>query len=192
MTQGEVKALVGLLAFIAGTLLGGVVNALVGRYAAFKESKGVALAIRAEIEALVRLATYRNYIALTDAIIVRLNDPTHVIDISDVFSVRVEEDYFSVFHALSPKLGLLGPLASSVVLAYAATKSLLDDLHSLRDMAQPVVEGQRTVSAEQARAYLLQVTVAINQLLRETVTIGTNTANALGAFAERRWLYVFK
>jgi hypothetical protein len=71
MTQGEVKALVGLLAFIAGTLLGGVVNALVGRYAAFKESKGVALAIRAEIEALVRLATYRNYIALTDAIIVR-------------------------------------------------------------------------------------------------------------------------
>ena len=79
-----------------------------------------------------------------------------------------------------------------MVLAYAATKSLLDDLHSLRDMAQPVVEGRRTVSAEQARAYLLQVTVAINQLLRETVTIGTNTANALRAFAERRWLYVFK
>lgn len=187
-----VQTLIGLLVFIAGVLLGGVVNGLVGRYAVFKESKGVALAIRAEIEALVRLATYRNYVGLTDAIIVRLKDSTHVLDVLDVFFIQITQDYFSVFHALSPKIGLLGPLSSNVVLVYAGAKSLFEDILMLREQSQPVIEGRQTVAAEQAREYLLQKTVSINQLLKETVTIGTNTANALGAFAERRWLYVFK
>jgi hypothetical protein len=51
----------GALVFIAGALLGGVVSAAVQRYAAFKESKGVALALRAEIQALLTVARYRNY-----------------------------------------------------------------------------------------------------------------------------------
>jgi hypothetical protein len=61
------------LSLIVGLLLGGVVNAAVQRYAAFKESKGVALALRAEIQALVKVATFRNYIGITDTMIARLS-----------------------------------------------------------------------------------------------------------------------
>jgi hypothetical protein len=31
---------------------------------------------------------------------------------------RVTQDYFTVFHALCPKIGLLGPLSGQVVLLY--------------------------------------------------------------------------
>ena len=44
--------LASVLIFIAGALLGGAVNALVERYAVFKESKGVALAVQAEMNAV--------------------------------------------------------------------------------------------------------------------------------------------
>jgi len=186
-----IAILFGLFTFIAGALFGGIVNGLVGRYAAFKESKGVALAIRAEIEALIRLATFRDYIGITDAIVVRLNDPSHRLDPNDVFSIRLTQDYFSVFNALSPKLGLLGPLASQVVLAYAGTKSLFEDIAALREQSQPVLEGRQNLTVDQARAYLLLMTRSINRLLKETIKIGTETAQVLGNFAERRWLRIF-
>jgi hypothetical protein len=180
------------LVFIAGLLLGGVVNAAVQRYAAFKESKAVALALRAEIQALLRLATYRDYVALTDAMIVRLRDLSHVLNASDFALIRITQDYFSVFHALSPKIGLLGPLGENVVLAYSATKALFEDFATLYEEGRPYLEGTKTAAAEEIRAYLLEVSTRINQLLRVVVNRGTNTRDALGAYANRRWLRVFK
>lgn len=186
-----VPMLFGLITFVAGALFGGIVNCLTARYAAFKESKGVALAIRAEMEALVGLANFRGYVGLTDAIIIRLGDASHQLDLNDVFSINITQDYFSVFSALSPKLGLLGPLATDVVLVYAGTKSLFEDINALRERSRPVLEGREKVTIEQARAYLLFVTISINQLLKETIQMGTKTIAALADFAERRWLKIF-
>ena len=187
-----ISLLFGLITFLVGTLLGGVVNMLAGQYAVFKESKGVALAIRAELQSLVKLAALRNYAAVSDAIIKRLGDPSHTPEQSDVFSMHITQDYFSVFHALSPRLGLLGPLASNVVFTYAATKALVEDVRSLREQAVPCVEGRSTVTAEQVRALLLERTCSLNQLIKETMRIGVDTVNVLAAFAERRWLGTFK
>ena len=186
------QALFGVLVFIAGALLGGAVNALVQRYAVFKESKGVALALQAEMSAVLRLVAFRNYIAGTDAILVRLRDPTHVVDLGDLFLVRAEEDYFSVFHAVAPKIGLLGPLGGDVVLVYAAAKSLLEDIKFLRDEGQAFLEGRRTVTPDQVRAFLLQQTTPVNGLLREAVNLATQAVANLGTFANKRWFRLFK
>ncbi len=187
-----IALLFGLVTFLAGTLLGGVVNMLAGQYAVFKESKGVALAVRAELESLVKLAILRNYAAVTDTIIKKLSDPSHTPEVFDIFSMHITQDYFTVFHALSPKLGLLGSLASNVVFTYAGTKALVEDVRSLREQALPFVEGRSTVTAEQVRTLLLERTCSLNQLIKETLRIGVDTVNALAAFAERRWLCTFK
>lgn len=188
------SVLIGVLAFIAGTLLGGVVNALVKQYAVFKESKGVALALKAELNALLNLVRFRKYIANTDAIIVRLQDPTHVLDKADVFFVRIAQDYFSVFHAVTPKIGLLGPLGSDIVLVYAAAKSLVEDMVYLTEETQAYLEGRRPTPADQdpLRPFLLQQTGQINALLKEAVRIAAKATEDLGAFAEKRWLRIFK
>jgi hypothetical protein len=182
----------GLLVFVAGALIGGVVHALVERYAVFKESKGVAMALRAEINAFLGLVTFRDYVAITDRMIVRLRDRTHVVDLADVFLIRIAQDYFSVFHALSPKIGLLGPLGRDVVLTYAAAKALLEDIALVREESQAVIEGRKNPTPDQIRASLLEATTQINRLLREAMAIATNTSAALEAFADRRWLCIFK
>ena len=180
------------LVFITGTLLGGAVNALVERYSVFKEAKGVALALQAEMNAVLRMAALRQYGAGSDAILVRLRDPTHVVGIEDLFWVRGEEDYFSVFHAVAPKIGLLGPLGGDVVLVYAAAKSILEDLRFLRDEGQAFLEGRRNVTPEQVRAFLLQQMTEINALLTGAVKLATEAAADLGTFANRRWLGLIK
>jgi hypothetical protein len=60
-----------------------------------------------------------------------------------------------VFHALSPKVGLLGALAADVVITYAATKSLFEDIGRLREAAKPVLEGIRPVQPAHDMAFLL-------------------------------------
>ena len=184
--------LASVLIFIAGALLGGAVNALVERYAVFKESKGVALAVQAEMNAVLRLVEFRQYLPGMDAIIVRLRDPTHVVDLSDLFLIRAEEDYFSVFHAVAPKIGLLAPFSGDVVLVYAAAKSLLEDMKFLRDEGQSYLEGRRQhVPPDQIRAFLLYQTTQINGLLRQAVTLATQSVANLNAFANKRWFWVF-
>ena len=56
------KVLLALLSAAVGALLGGVVSALVARYASFKESQAVAAALRAEIEVLLTVIERRDHI----------------------------------------------------------------------------------------------------------------------------------
>jgi hypothetical protein len=188
--------LTAIVVFIAGALVGGSVNALVERYAVFKESKGIALAIQAEMDGLVTLATYRKYVTLIDAMIVRLQNPSHVLSEQDVFFIQITQDYFSVFHALSPKIGLLGALARDVVLAYSATKSLFEDIARLREEAKPVLDAiaqlrvgmEPPLRPEYHRTFLLEMTTSISTTLKESLGLAVKTSVKLGAFANRRWL----
>jgi hypothetical protein len=113
-------------------------------------------------------------------------------DLGDLFLIRAEEDYFSVFHALAPKIGLLGPLGSEVVLVYAAPKSLLEDMKYLRDEGQAYPEGRKNAIPDQVRGFLLQQTAQINGLSRETTNLAVQAVAGLGAFAQKRWFKVFK
>lgn len=177
------------LTFIAGAIVGGVVDAAFRRYEVFREAQGVASAIRAEIDALVRLARFRQYVELSEGIIARLQEESYVPREHDVFAIQITQDYFSVFNALSPKIGLLGgSLASSVVLAYASTKSWFEDIAQLRERTLPFLDGSKTIPANEARTFLLSATRQINGLLKEALEIAVSTSAALESFAARRWL----
>jgi hypothetical protein len=103
--------IVALVSVGVGALLGGVVRAAVDRYAVFVESKGMAVALRAEIEAILQIVEARQYLSLVTRRIERLQNPTYTPTLDDVFNIRVSQEYFVVFHALCPKIGLLGPLS---------------------------------------------------------------------------------
>jgi hypothetical protein len=52
----------------------------------------------------------------------------------------VRQDYMEVFHACSPKIGLLGELSEGVVLLYAMVKALLDEIAQLSEFKQVLIE----------------------------------------------------
>jgi hypothetical protein len=95
--------------------------------------------------------------------IARLSDPTHELNPSDFVTMRITQDYFSVFHALSPKIGLLGPLGEKIVLAYSATKALFEDIATLREEIRPYIEGTKSALPDEIQAYLLRATTGVNQ-----------------------------
>ncbi len=132
------KLWISLLSVAGGALLGGVINALIGRYAAFKESQGVAGALSAEIGSLLELVKVRQYTPQLDQIIGRLSVSTYAPTADDIFRARIQHDYFTVFNATCSRIGTLGPLAPQVVNFYAVGKSFLEDVAELGELCARV------------------------------------------------------
>jgi hypothetical protein len=129
---------------IVGILLGGFVEAVVSEYRAYKESRGIALALAAELRALRQLVTWRQYLALLDERITNLQDLNHVIQIDDIFSIRVTQKYFNVFDSVSAKIGILDELSTRVVETYALIKAMLEDLDQLNALHQAAINKVAT------------------------------------------------
>jgi hypothetical protein len=126
--------------FVSGTFFGGLVQARVSEYGRFKEARGIAKALWAEISSIRRLVESRDYVRGLDLMMGRISDPSHEILPEDVFSVMVRQDYMEVFHACAPKIGLLGGLSEGVVLLYAMVKAVLEDMALLSDFKQSLIE----------------------------------------------------
>jgi hypothetical protein len=181
-------ALSALMGLIAGAVIGGIVNVVVRSYERFKESQGMALALKSEIEALVKLATFRQYVPLLDAMIARLNDPQHQPVIDDMFAVRITQDYFSTFHSLSEKIGLLGPLAADVTLAYSAMKSLFEDIAQSYELFERWLDGRPLPATPlNVRERLLSLNGSIRNLMVSCMNQGTLVGAALQARADQRF-----
>jgi len=179
----SVTPVVALLSVGVGVLLGGVVRAVVDRYATFVESKRMAVALRAEVEAILQIVQARQYLSLVATLIDRLQNPTYTPTLDDVLSIRVGQDYFAVFHALCPKIGLLGPLSGEVVLLYAVGKSLLEDIHTLREIYERARSGQGNLDRDE----LLARSQSAASLFRVISDLGPQVVAILAAYAARRW-----
>jgi|SRR5437879_4850090 len=68
--------LTALVSVAIGALLGGGVNALVGRYASFKESQALAAALRAELEVLLDVVEGRDHVGGLERTIIYLSSMT--------------------------------------------------------------------------------------------------------------------
>lgn len=119
--------LTALLLVSVGAFLGGAVQTAVSRYAAFKESKGIAKALKAEIGSLLSLIEEREYVNILDQIIGRLQNPAYAPDPEETFSVPVTQDYFGVFSALTSKIGLLADLSARLREVAPAYLAALDE-----------------------------------------------------------------
>jgi hypothetical protein len=138
MDNGSVSVV--LISVAVGALLAGAVQAFIARYAAHKEAQGIAGSVRAEINALVEIAEARRYISLLDQIVDRLHT-TGRASVLDYFSPRIAEDYFHVFKAVAPKIGMLKEAAGPSVKAYTLAQSFMEDVRTLDENRRRVENG---------------------------------------------------
>lgn len=126
-----------LLSVAVGALLGGVVNATVGRYASFKETQALAASIRAELESMLALVKLRRHVENLEQTITYLTGLTRPPGPSDFYDTGdASQDAYPVFHANCGKIGLLGDAAESVVSAYTRLKAVGGDLAQIRERHQ--------------------------------------------------------
>ncbi|MFO0747064.1 MAG: hypothetical protein U1F43_15580 [Myxococcota bacterium] len=182
------EAIVGLVSLTAGALLGGVVKVVFDRYTAFTESKGVATALRAEIDGLLRLMETRGYGPRIAQIIADASRPDHVVTADDILSVRTTQDYFVVFRSVMSKVGLLDDLGARVIYFYSLARAIVEDVGELREYRQAILDKRLAPTP----AEVVRWHTEMGQLLARTLEDGARLIPDLEAFTHRRFLGVFK
>jgi hypothetical protein len=110
---------------IAGAIVGGVWQIAFASYTSFYEGVGIAIAVKAEIDSLLAIVEMREDLP-------ELNQDATVLETLEgpatrqhIYYARVEQDYFGVFHAIRPKIGLLGDASGTTIQTYVFAKSFL-------------------------------------------------------------------
>jgi hypothetical protein len=178
--------LVAILSAIGGALLGGVTTALTARYAAFKESKGIAEALCADLTALLQVVDQRRYVDAIQGSITRLGDPHHTPTHTDAVSIRIGEDYFTVFNATVAKIGTLPTLSARIVKTYTLAKSLIEDVKELREIQKGAFKNEHELSRDGLLAMTREM-LEMFLLVRHEADV---TIKALKEYSSRRWLRI--
>ena len=167
-----------------GIILGGLVQIAVSRHAAFQESKGIAAALRAEIESIIRLIEHRKYVDSLKDVIKSLENPAHEVTPSDIFTFRVSENPYGIFDALCHKIGLLGDVSGPVVSFYVLAKSLVVGISDLWEIREKALAGDLPLT----HGELLDFTKQMAGIFEEVALSGHRAASNLAAYERRRWL----
>lgn len=170
---------------LVGALLGGVINAAVRRYATYKESKAIALAIQGEISAIIEIVLKRRYLQHLDKIIHKLSDPTHQLTVTDIFTPRISQNYFPVLNSLTNKIGLIDEHSGAIADFYTKVKSIIEDIHVLEEMRH----NQRTGAMDVDAKALLDCTQELHDLLHDALRIGIQTVEDLKNFQGKSWMF---
>src|SRR5258708_5803595 len=125
-----------LLSGIIGILLGGLVQAAVSRFAAFKEGSGIAAALRAEVEAILSMWNRMDWDKAIKHNIKTLEYTRHQPTHNDVFTFLVNPRPFQVYDSLCHRIGLLGGLSAQVVGVYFLGKAFLANVGMLWDLRE--------------------------------------------------------
>lgn len=124
-----------------------------------REREAILSALAMEVRSICKLMRLREYLPGAQEILYEMKQNTELVQ---TVIADIREDYFSVFHALSPKLGLLKPSdGASVVEFYSICKSIKDSCYPDGIM----VENQ---NRELAIANIEQLVV----LMREALQVG--------------------
>ena len=168
-----------------GALLGGLVNAILAQYTSFQESKGMARALKAEIDAVLALLALRDYAGDLGKAIARLQNPQYLPAPRDTMNVLVTQDFFITYHALAPKIGLLGEVSGAVAHVYVLAKGLIEDFRTCRDLLEKAIERRSPPDRED----MLTLNSRILGLLQTVSTEARQVSDNLGAYAKRGWWF---
>src|SRR2546425_4076954 len=163
-------ALIGLIGIGIGALLVGVINAAVGRYAAFKESQALAAALRVDLEDLLRAGEAYDLVAQLAQTIAYLKAGAGTPAPDDFYDMIGERQECLVFQANCAKIGLLASVAGPVVAAYSSFLTAREGLFGAgeRHRRQPMTRPQLILIHETTRTFLLNATerakVAVEKL----------------------------
>jgi len=136
---------IALFFLIIGAIIGGASQAVLGRYAAFRESQGIAEALRSEIETILMLVDQRGYLNVLNAAIVPLQNPAYQPTYHNVISISITQDYFTDFNSVCPKIGLLGDVGGRITRFYSVAKALIEDVNEFREIHKQAMTGLVTV-----------------------------------------------
>jgi hypothetical protein len=171
-----------ILLLIAGAIIGGIGQIAYASYTRFHEGIGLAVAVKAEIEAVLAIVEMRRYLALLDMWAAQLETAVGQIGPEQIISARIDQDYFGVFDSAREKIGLLEDASAPVVKAYTFAKAFMEDVRDLaeiRDHAQPASTDAQWL-APKVRGAHAALAMAIDS---------ANTAvTELNAFSQRHWL----
>lgn len=110
-------------AALFGVLAGGFIQTFLAYFDRRRETESVLTALAAEVDAICRLLRHRRYLDVTREslrYIEKGGEPNYL-------SAEIRQNYFAVFDALSPKLGMISPdKAAKIVNFYAYCKSVID------------------------------------------------------------------
>lgn len=178
-----------LLSITLGALLGGVVRAFVDTYLQARESKGIALALAAEVRALRQLIEARDIPAQVQRTIRKLEGDAPI-EARDLFGLRVTHDYFAVFRAVTHRIGLLGDLSADLVVFYNLSKAVVEEIAEMRERRDRFTDVRIPVEQRTSfdRAELLDRARELHQLLLLSVSLSERLLAGLEEFRERRWL----
>jgi hypothetical protein len=176
-----------LLSGIIGVLLGGLVQAAVSRFAAFKEGNGIAAAIRAELEATLSTWNRMDWDKAIKHHIKTLEDTRHQPTYNDVFTFASNPRPFQVFDSVCHKIWLLGNLSAQVVGVYLLGKAFLTNVGMLWDIRERLLTRQITIERET----LIFATQGVDVLLQDFRVAAGEAAKALSVREQKRWLWVF-
>lgn len=183
MTEAEIAILSALL----GAMSGGLIEAFRRSRETFRERKAMALALRAEVRTLLGLVELRQYPQLLERIMGRLRDANHPVVDDDIFAVRIQENYFSVFEGCAAKLGLLPSCAAELVVTYGLARSFLEDVAVLWVFREKVLDGRIQINNNH-REWLATWTQAVANILTLCINNGRGLEQKLTKIAEGRWL----
>jgi hypothetical protein len=99
----------------------------------------------------------------------------------NIYAVRIDQDYFGVFHSVREKIGLLGDASAPVVKAYTFAKAFMEDVRDLveiRDHAQP---------ASTDAQWLAPKVRAAHAVLAMAIDTANTAVMELNAFSQRHW-----
>jgi hypothetical protein len=112
-------------AALFGVLAGGFIQTIIAHFDRKREIESVLTALAAEVDAICRLVRHRRYLDATRELLESVKaggEPAF-------FSADIRQNYFAVFDALAPKLGMLAPAnAAKIVNFYAYCKSVIDSM----------------------------------------------------------------
>jgi hypothetical protein len=115
-----------ILLILVGAIATGAFQVGIGIRDRKREAETILTAIASEVDSVCRLIRHQRYFEAISALAQAIRDGTW--DGSSVV-VDVRENYFSVYEALAPKIGVLKPAAAAkIVNFYAYCKSLIDSL----------------------------------------------------------------
>ena len=161
-----ITAIVGLV----GVALGGGLQAAHTAFERRLEAKSVLSALVAEVESLKRLIHHRGFIrqfVLVANECRNLSSQGRGAEMYPTFTISVSEDYFSLFNALSPKIGLLDRYqADRIVRFYVLVKAAKENFTS----DAPWTKKPVTVNA------MLQIIESDIEILRVAYLLGDEIA----------------
>jgi hypothetical protein len=140
-------------AALFGVLAAGFIQTIVAYFDRKREVESVLTALAAEVDAICRLVRHRRYLEAARELLEHIKAGGPPVPLS----ANIQQNYFAVFDALAPKLGLLEPKhAAKIVNFYAYSKSVIDSLlpdgvlsagASPDDLVLNVIEVERILTA---------------------------------------------